>query len=405
MLLASCLALSARAQFTIRDASSQKLSKLAYDSLVNFDKLGCTYDLNTLVGQEFYFVPVNPKYESRGLSFDSTYGIFVSNMKTPINNILPENAREAVKKDYSYIALDDPTIKKKITEYRLSLNLETNVYKPIVRFYNNYISVSTPPSGLGGKFFKILEFSDSTIKGHNEYCYYKILMEDESKEVITWVMHSNSRQNFKIFIKGYVEKLKNKYLNQNLYLISRKLERNTFNNALDNKTYDYVPEKKFTCVDLTFLMTDGVKYADLALILKSEDNIEVAIFLENSYHNERALALSDFWNEREYLAYREKQKRIADSLIAKQKVDEIRKQQGEREFRQTMIKWYGRELGNLIANGKVKMGMTKEMCEAAWGWARNKTKTVAGSKVIEVWFYSSDRWLKFVDNKLVQITY
>lgn len=404
LLLFFCLTLSASGQFTIRDASSTKPTKLAYDSSVNFDNLKCTYNLQTLVGQEFYFVPVNPKYEYGALSPDSTYGMFVSNVKTPINNILPENARQAVQKEYSYIDLNDPTIKKRISEYRLTLNLETNVYKPIARFRNNYISISTPPSGLGNKFFKILSFSDSAIKGYDEYCWYKIVMQDENNEIVTWLMHSNSSQDFKIYIKGYTEKLKSKYINQTLYLKKESWNQKDFTNALDKKTYTYVPEKKFTCVDMTFVLTDGVKYPDLAFILKSEDNIEIAVYPARRYRNDNSLAVSDFWNEKEYIAYKETEKKMQDSLLAKQKADEFRKRKAEKEFRNDLIKEYGKELGNLIADGKVRLGMTKDMCEAAWGWPSNKSKAAVGSNVVEIWFYSGDRWLKFVNNKLTQIT-
>lgn len=406
LLLASCLTLTASGQFTIRDASSSKPSKLAYDSSVNFNELECKYNLETLVGQEFYFVPVNPKYEYRALAPDSTYEMFVSNKKTQINNILPENARQAIKEEFGYIDLKDPTINKRVGSYRLSLNLETNVYKPIARFFNNYnfISISTPPSALGNKLFKILSFSDSAIKGSDVYCWYKIVMQDENDEIITWLMHSNNLPYFRIYIKGYIEKLKNKYINQPLYLKKETWKKNDFSNNLDKKTYSYIPEKKFICIDMTFLLTDGVKYPDLAFILKSEDNIEVAVYPESRYRNDNTLAVSDFWNEKEYIAFKENEKKMQDSLLAREKADEFRKRKEEKEFRNILLKEYGKDLGNLIADGKVRLGMTKDMCEAAWGWPSNRSKSAVGSNVVEIWFYSGNRWLKFVNNKLTQIT-
>jgi hypothetical protein len=53
-----------------------------------------------------------------------------------------------------------------------------------------------------------------------------------------------------------------------------------------------------------------------------------------------------------------------------------------------------------VADGKVKIGMTKEMCKAAWGEPYSKRKVTTKDGEIETWIYGLTRKLTFLDQSL-----
>ena len=64
---------------------------------------------------------------------------------------------------------------------------------------------------------------------------------------------------------------------------------------------------------------------------------------------------------------------------------------------------YGETLGNIIANGRIRLGMTKEMCITAWGEPYNINKTIESSGTYEIWNYGWQKFLNFTNGVLVKI--
>ena len=82
--------------------------------------------------------------------------------------------------------------------------------------------------------------------------------------------------------------------------------------------------------------------------------------------------------------------------------DRERKKQ-ETDFMNSMIAKYGLEIGQLIGNKRVAIGMTKEMCKNAWGHPMNTYRTTTKHGQSEVWCYSYKTRIYFLDGKVVQI--
>lgn len=88
---------------------------------------------------------------------------------------------------------------------------------------------------------------------------------------------------------------------------------------------------------------------------------------------------------------------------------EIKKQQAERkaERKAIMVKKYGKYYGELIAEGKVVLGMTKAMCKDAWGEPDDIHTSIGSWGTHEQWVYdyeySSDSYLYFENGKLTSI--
>ena len=93
----------------------------------------------------------------------------------------------------------------------------------------------------------------------------------------------------------------------------------------------------------------------------------------------------------EHAARLKKQQAYMDSINAK----------SEREYKENIVKKYGKKLGTIIANGKVQIGFSKKMCEDACGSPDNFRKD--GN--VESWSYKKTlKYLTFKNDKLVKIT-
>lgn len=87
-----------------------------------------------------------------------------------------------------------------------------------------------------------------------------------------------------------------------------------------------------------------------------------------------------------------------------EKYDEFIKSQQERKtWEQKMIRTYGKANGNLIIQGKVKLGFTKKMCKEAWGEPSEINKSTGSWGVHEQWVYGLGSYLYFKNGKLTSI--
>lgn len=93
--------------------------------------------------------------------------------------------------------------------------------------------------------------------------------------------------------------------------------------------------------------------------------------------------------------------RLCDSI----KLDSLRKQTLQQEiiFKNKCIKKFGKELGTIIAQKKVRIGMTAEMCEWSWGRPSEINKTTVTWGVHEQWIYGEDNYLYFENGILTTI--
>lgn len=89
-------------------------------------------------------------------------------------------------------------------------------------------------------------------------------------------------------------------------------------------------------------------------------------------------------------AIRDSVRRHNDSLYA------IKIKNSQNEHLKECIRRFGKINGELIANGQVKQGFTKEMCEYAWG----NPRSVQVEGITEIWWYQKVNYLKFKDGKL-----
>lgn len=89
-----------------------------------------------------------------------------------------------------------------------------------------------------------------------------------------------------------------------------------------------------------------------------------------------------------------------DSLMAVREAERLAEQ---RAWEKKMISTYGKTNGQLIIEGKVKIGFTKQMCIESWGQPYDIYRTTTRYGVSEQWAYNLKSYLYFDDGELTSI--
>lgn len=359
-----------------------------------------------MIGQEFYFAERSPYYKKDYSTQDSTFTEFTSDKETTL-------------KDLGKASLNETTRKAQVTSIRSiggvagmvrsaakkSDDLKTFLYKPVYVQYGQYSGEAiTPYSALEKKTFTVTDWE--VLKEDESLCQTKVTLKDPDGEKVQWTIYRHL-PNVSVFTKGYLEKLKQTWVNKTVYFITESYAPTSFYNPLDKQTLDYVKGSKWQCTELTFLF-DEHYFGRLHLILRNDAQKEIAVQIEDRSTSDRQLSLGYIWLENKYLATVQKEKAEKDAIIAKEEAAKQQSQKDLKEYRAKMVKQFGATNGNLIADGKVKMGMTQEMCLSAKGNPDKVVKSQVGIDLFESWFYNynytSSTLLMFKNGKLIQIT-
>jgi len=146
---------------------------------------------------------------------------------------------------------------------------------------------------------------------------------------------------------------------------------------------------KWLCSEVTLLKPTYT----LSYILKNDKDEQITLF-----------NLNRFILEKDNIKKEADKKLQQQQLIANKKRDELLKNEKEKkdfENRKTeYISKFGQQYGELIANYKVKIGMTSEMCKYAWGLPIWTNKITSENGTIEVWHCGSGYKLYFTNNIL-----
>lgn len=188
---------------------------------------------------------------------------------------------------------------------------------------------------------------------------------------------------------GHFEKLKQLYVGKFFYLKNTDYygspERHFGLYKMDTRSMDYstfLIDSKWKCIDVSIDPT--IKYW-------SSDDSRVIIILENEKYGKRY----SFYEANGYMNTPFKHQFIDEGKYnAEQKILS--------ERRLTMVKKFGSTYGTLIADGKVRIGMSKEMCRASWGEPNDINKTTGSFGVHEQWVYYNS-YLYFENGKLTTI--
>ena len=177
-----------------------------------------------------------------------------------------------------------------------------------------------------------------------------------------------------LVILGYYEKIRSKLVGKSMtvkYPTNKTVDGDYILYDLETGTpLNSIPKgTKLTIQDIGIV--EGFEYPNLSYILKA-----------NNYPNlYAALIPSNFLNSIP----------ITPAQI---------KQQG---WEKEMIRKYGSYNGNLIIQGKVKLGFTKQMCKEAWGEPESINTSSGSWGTHEQWVYGLGSYLYFEGNRLTAI--
>jgi hypothetical protein len=153
-------------------------------------------------------------------------------------------------------------------------------------------------------------------------------------------------------------------------------------------------KSKWLCKEVTLLKSKGSNNQD--------STYDVMCLLKNDKGEQLQLRPPSEKYGRSFIT--EKQYIWLDHANRNEK-EELIKAENERveKHKTECISKFGQRKGALVAQNKIEVGMTEEMCQTAWGmpWDISKTKTSTTTK--ELWFYNWKYNLYFENKVLVKI--
>jgi hypothetical protein len=224
---------------------------------------------------------------------------------------------------------------------------------------------------------------------------------------------------------GYYEKIKELYEGKNFIYVREDdngfYGSTPFNGLLSRETFTRNSEiKKGTlchCVgigvdpsDLNGFVYANGKFNRVVLYLSNEEYGSYFCYAYSNDMNDGKAGnyiLGKFQTPEAYA--KAKRQKVAAAQAKKKKEEEDRaKWQAEqakqdKERRESLVKRYGQKKADLILQGKVEVGFTKEMCKEAWGNPKSKNTTENRSGIHEQWVYGGGRYLYFDNGVLTTI--
>lgn len=283
---------------------------------------------------------VAPKIEQIDIPYDSTQNFLKGDIYKYIGQELYVKGKSEGLREYGYEGFSK--------DYTMStLGNISNVYKCCDSYNSKYDS-------LVEKYFKVIDIvtTDGTTipfikfgKDYNKKYFLKLVRKDNSDTV--YYHYDGYEHSFPFIVVGFFEKQQKNFVSREFVFNDSE-----FKDATDiqtGKTVTIKTGQKWKCVDLTI----EDKYYNLSLIF------------ENSLGEKTANEYDRVLN----VAYTAKE---ADSYKKK----------------------FGETIWNTILTGKVKIGMTKEMCKLSWGEPHDINQTTTSGKTSEQWVYS-DNYLYF----------
>jgi len=387
-------------------------------------------DYKQYIGYKLFFLPKAKNYKSESSSgkkerlIDFLYANdtiqIIKNGKIPYEQISlsqifgsPKNMSRSDLSQYNERKKKyDNTIDKAIT----------NVYMP--HFFHEgtsrtdgtiYGKIGTSPDSVYGKYFTIIDIKAKEPYGSKEFkkledvetngrdwqISLKFTLRNESnQDTLYWfIKQARFIEDNPFFLVPYFEKQRKMYLNKNLVLQNSNGNSSRLQNLIDVNTGAKVNinyGEVWTCSDFTFIDSKNSYYLKCYYFLKNGDK-EVKISLASELIDEYFMLETEF-KRQELEKQKEEEERERERLERQKK-----KEQERINFRNTCIAKWGQKMGSYVADGKVVLGMNKEMCIASWGSPLGKNRTIIKGLTSEQWVYGWATYLYFNNGVLSAI--
>ena len=290
--------------------------------------------------------------------YDSLEDINENNYRSLIGQTLFLRPSTKAQKDGYYWSLD--LLTSPTTDYSAPKYMQrSSAHGPVVDYKAN------------SKYFEILEMTEKT-GGIEDYFFYKLREKESGDTVYFRFRQKMGFPSLNFVVVGYYEKMKslmkgNKLVYKNwaaaMYPIYSLQDGKETRQAIPNNTI-------FECRDVTFLENE---YYSMVYILHNDTYGD---FFAKEYGFKTL-----------FITY--------DKYLAEQRADQQRKKK--------LIAKYGQRNGQLVFDGKVRIGFSKAMCKEAWGEPDDINTTTGSWGVHEQWVYRDGSYLYFENGKLTSI--
>lgn len=422
---------SINAQITIREQNiieKPVFKPKQFDSLTNITTQKYPTDYKKYIGYQLFFLPKSKKYKStyNSNNTENIIDFLITNDtvqikktgKIPFEQITltkvfgnPSKLRGAALKQYNEAKKKYENIDKE----------KTNIYQPT--FYHErtdktrgtiYGKIGTVPDSLYGKYFTIIDIKGRP-KGSKDFVKLddidfeigskwrsslKIALRNESNnDILYWIVNRVQFIGEPFFLVPYFQKQRQVYLNQNIMLRHSDRINSRLQNLIDINTGETINIKYgevWTCSDISFIETKDSYYLKCFYFLKNGDK-EIKIDLESDL-------IQDYFMLETVFKQKELEKHRKEEEKRKNEIERQKKEEQKRIiFKKECIAKWGQKKGSFIADGKVLLGMNKEMCIAAWGNPISRNRTIVNGLISEQWVYGWGTYLYFDNGKLTAI--
>lgn len=436
------VAFSSFAQITISDSKELRTAEtkqiIGFDSLINLEHYNNPEEYKKYIGQQLYLIPLTEVKIDIDRKNDVNYSnnTFLYSKNPTLLEIDNSNDYLILKEKYN----SDFSSSQQFIEFS---SIFTNIYKPF-----HYIS-SSPYNSTKSNYSNEVGVTNSHLIGNQYYTLIDILYGDDLKKTIndwktlfknkqseietlkarkktwnesekTWVqrnkdfsytsvsfilinnksgdtvytMNQNPIENF--VLVPYFVKQKHLYEKRNLiFKGNRNGNYNQLKDLTSNKLVSIDVESKWICEEVTLLKPTY----EMVYILKNQNNISLTT---NS--------ITAFVYEEEFFKRKLESQALEAKLEAQKKFEAEEEAVNEKikqeEYKLECIQKYGEKYGNLIFNHKVDIGMTKEMCRAAYGYPIKTYQSKTDLGTFDIWQYDAiltNVYLHFLNDKLEKI--
>lgn len=420
------------AQVTVREndiVEKPKLRPIAFDSLSNLEIQKRPIDYKKYIGHKLFFTPLSskptPKYSQNNDYFISSLfsekEIFLHKEgKISFWDLQAYQAHKiwyfTKEKEYKSEKVE---FNKKIQKYDETIDKElTNIYCP--KFYYQSTDkalgeikgyIGTNPDSVLGRYFTIIDIqgkmkeredyqklddisTDTNLEMGKGRGYIKFtLLNNSNNDTLFWVINNPYFNGFDMFfLVPYFEKQQQLYRGKNLVAVK------SFENLIDVNTGEVIKIMKgevWECVDISFSNSKKSKKLYPLYFLKKE---EKEVSFELGFFEK-----STFITENEFNRNEEEKRKSEEEKLIEKKIRELKQEQDRIDFKNYCIAKWGTKMGSYIAEGRVILGMNKEMCISAWGHPINVNRTMLKGLVSEQWVYGWSTYLYFDNGILTTI--
>lgn len=289
------------------------------------------------------------------------------------------------------------------------------------RFKKNGHICSKPE--IGSKF----EVLDVLPKGMREQSETLLLRGIEDGNSYTCTINNNS--NYIWVVLGYYEKVEKTYVGQTYvykdafpyFPVDKESKNGIIKFSTDEAIVDIRENTVWSCSGIAIKERSGSrdswfldKRCPIVLIFENEEYGKCYCYIEDGTGNfwgtdKKSLFLSKFESYDIFLSEKNKKKQaeIKKEVERKKREERLKAEitQKEKERKIRIESAYGEYDSKLILAGKVRIGMTKDMCREAWGDPNRINTTITINGTSEQWVYERKGYLYFIDGKLTSIQY